>query len=96
MHPSARRLVRIIPRSRLPTVDPNTPWKSKVEIIPSLPPTTKAEDKPTLMDALQRRKEQAGARYPSNIRLEPLVNKRVFKPVAKEHRAVVKDMLKER
>ncbi|KZT27445.1 hypothetical protein NEOLEDRAFT_1060926 [Neolentinus lepideus HHB14362 ss-1] len=89
MYPSSPRLVRVIRRTKIPN-------KTRVGIIPPLLPTTRAENRVTLMDALKQRKEELGAHYPSNIRLEPMLDKRVFKPVAKEHRTALKDMLRER
>jgi len=85
MRPTAARLVRILPRSQVPP-------RARIIAEPIVPETQKT----TFMDFLMKRKEEAGASYPANIRLEPPLSKRVFKHVGKDTREELQALLKER
>ncbi|KDQ60611.1 hypothetical protein JAAARDRAFT_31570 [Jaapia argillacea MUCL 33604] len=85
MHPSARRLVRILPRS---VVAP-----SKVRVAPAPAPSRK--ETITLIDILQQRKTHAGDDFPQNLRIEPVITKSTFKEVPKDVRRDLKHLVKE-
>ena len=51
---------------------------------------------PTLIDILMKRKEELGADYPPNIRIEPVLAKETFKGVPPEAREELKELLRER
>ena len=85
MRPSAVRLARIIPRAQLP---------SNLNVI--TPVRQEALKQNRLMEELLRRKQEAGAAYPPNIRLEPTVSKVAYKRIRKETREELKDLVRER
>jgi hypothetical protein len=87
MQPTTSRLVRIIPRAQLP---PSLQISDRV-----VPALTRQPKRVTLIEKLRQRKEEEGARWPSNIRLEPELGKRTFKGVRDEYREQLKKMMKE-
>lgn len=85
MHPTLARLVRVVPRS---TVDP--------ALRPVPVPVRSDVVRPSLIEALQKTKEEAGADYPSNIRIEALQAKTVLRGLPRDARKSLAAMLKER
>ncbi|KAF9452847.1 hypothetical protein P691DRAFT_149678 [Macrolepiota fuliginosa MF-IS2] len=88
MRPSVVRLVRIIPRKAL---DP-----AAAKVVNAPPPQIQEIQQPTVLDLLRKQRETAGAEWPANIRIEPVVKKEAFKPVQAEVRTQLKKLLKER
>lgn len=89
MRPSVPRLVRILPRH---AVDKSGP-------IPALLVSglhRSDAKKPTLIELLQKRQQEAGADFPSNIRIEPIVPKQAFKNISPEVRTSLKRLMKEK
>ncbi len=84
MRPTLVRLVRILPRSQ---VDP--------ALRPVPPPIRSDVPRPSLIEVLQKRKEDAGADYPSNIRIEGLEAKTALRGLPREARKSLAAMLKE-
>lgn len=91
MRPTLPRLVRVIPRSQLASEN-----SSAAVIQPLRPPKRSDIEKPTLIDELLKRKAQMGDKYPSNIRIEPMLPKSTFKGVPAETRDELRELLKER
>ncbi|KAK0210453.1 hypothetical protein DFS33DRAFT_1293251 [Desarmillaria ectypa] len=87
MHPSAARLIRLVPRSSVQLTQRVVP--SSAERPPEVKP-------PTVLDILLERKEKAGDNWPSNIRIEPPVTKTALKDVQSGVRTQLKKLLKER
>ncbi|KAF5324796.1 hypothetical protein D9611_004494 [Ephemerocybe angulata] len=87
MRPTLTRLVRIIPRDALKV--------SERKILPRPTSQQVEHDKPTTMDILFQQQEQAGERWPSNIRLERAVRKKELAEVRPEFRVPIKKLLKE-
>lgn len=88
MRPSAAQLVRIIPRKAL---DP-----AMVKVVHAPPPQIQELQQPTLLDLLHKQRIKAGADWPANIRVEPVIKKAAFKPVHADVRTQLKKLLKER
>ncbi|KAJ3572807.1 hypothetical protein NP233_g2843 [Leucocoprinus birnbaumii] len=88
MKASAIRLVRIIPRKAL---DP-----AAVKVVDAPAPQTQDLRQPTVLQLLQQQREAAGAEWPKNIRIEPVVKKGEYRPVQAEVRTQLKKMLRER
>ncbi|TFK81694.1 hypothetical protein K466DRAFT_329133 [Polyporus arcularius HHB13444] len=84
MRPTLVRLVRILPRSQ---VDP--------ALRPVPQPIRSDVPRPSLIEVLQKRKEDAGADYPSNIRIESLEAKTALRGLPREARKSLAAMLKE-
>ncbi|KAI0721611.1 hypothetical protein C8T65DRAFT_201165 [Cerioporus squamosus] len=84
MRPTLVRLVRVLPRSQ---VDPS--------LRPVPPPVRSDVPQPSLIEVLQKRKEDAGADYPSNIRIEGLEAKTALRGLPREARKSLAAMLKE-
>lgn len=85
MRPSAVRLARIIPRTQLP------PHATVIT-----PVKQEAPKQNKLLEELQQRKLVAGAAYPSNVRLEPVVHKAAYKRLTKQTREELKSFVRER
>ncbi|KAJ7594877.1 hypothetical protein C8J56DRAFT_450916 [Mycena floridula] len=81
----AARLMHVIPRSAL-KVDQS-------KIIPSLKPWKASEATPTVHSILVERREKAGADWPINLRIEPVLNKKSFATVAKPERTKLKKVV---
>lgn len=88
MRPSLPRLVRVIPRSKLATQH-----ASVVRILPE--PVRSDVERPTLIQILQKRKVEAGDDYPTNIRIEPVLKKEIFKGIPNNIREELRGMVKE-
>ncbi|EAU88391.1 hypothetical protein CC1G_05157 [Coprinopsis cinerea okayama7 len=87
MRPTVARLVRVLPRSAVQLPESR--------IIPRPTPQYEELKKPTVLQLLEKQREEAGENWPSNIRIEPVIKKQVFKPVKPELRKTLKKMLKE-
>lgn len=88
MKASAVRLMRIIPRKVL---DP-----ASVKVLDAPPPQIQELHQPTVLELLHQQREKAGADWPANIRIEPVVKKEALRPVQAEMRTQLKKLLKER
>jgi len=88
MRPSIPRLVRIIPRKAL-QID-----ERKILLPPA--PQTQELSRPTLIDILQKQRDEAGDAWPMNIRIEPVIQKEAFKRVQADVRVRLRKLLKER
>ncbi|TFK42770.1 hypothetical protein BDQ12DRAFT_292334 [Crucibulum laeve] len=86
MRPSITRLVRIIPRSAL-KID-------QARVFPAPAPQPLEMFKPTVIDLLLRQKEES-LNWPANIRIEPVVKKKIFARVDASLRTRMKRLLKE-
>ena len=84
MRPTLVRLVRVIPRSQ---VDP--------ALRPIPEPIRSDVPRPSLIEILQKRKEEAGADYPPNIRIEALEAKTALRGLPRDARKTIATMLKE-
>lgn len=84
MRPTLVRLVRVVPRSK---VDP------ALRPIPA--PIRSDVVRPSLIELLQKRKEEAGADYPSNVRIEALEAKTALRGLPRDARKNLAAMLKE-
>ncbi|KAI0336365.1 hypothetical protein GY45DRAFT_393216 [Cubamyces sp. BRFM 1775] len=84
MRPTLARLVRVLPRSQ---VDP--------ALRPVPAPIRSDTPKASLIEILQKRQEEAGADYPSNIRIEALEAKTALRGLPREARKTLAAMLKE-
>ncbi|KAI0374725.1 hypothetical protein BV20DRAFT_1032808 [Pilatotrama ljubarskyi] len=84
MHPTLARLVRVLPRSQ---VDP--------ALRPVPAPARSDIHRPSLIEVLQKRQEEAGADYPSNIRIESLEAKTALRGLPRDARKKLAEMLKE-
>ncbi|KAH9854068.1 hypothetical protein C2E23DRAFT_819430 [Lenzites betulinus] len=84
MHPTLARLVRILPRTQVdPALRPlPAPVRSD---LPSL----------SLIEVLQKRREEAGADYPANIRIESLEAKTALRGLPRDARKKLAHMLRE-
>jgi len=91
MRPSIPRLVRIIPRSQLKAELPSV---ASARLVPT--PHRSDARLPTLIELMQKRKEQAGDEFPLNIRIEPVLSKKTLRNVAPEIRQELKELLRER
>ncbi|KAI0080594.1 hypothetical protein K474DRAFT_1657747 [Panus rudis PR-1116 ss-1] len=89
MRPSAPRLVRVLRKSAL---------QGNPAVLRRIVPEPVRSDvrQPTLIEILQQRQLQAGAEYPKNIRIEPVVTKATFRDVAPDIREELKKLTKER
>ncbi|CAL1704263.1 unnamed protein product [Somion occarium] len=88
MRPSAPRLVRVLRRTQLQ----GTPAIRR--LVPE--PVHQNARPPVLIEVLRQRQVQAGANYPSNIRIEPIITKRTFRNVPAEARDQLRRLIKER
>ena len=88
MRPSLPRLVRVIPRTQL--------QPEELRKLPIPEPVRSDVRRLTLIELLQKRKEEAGSDFPSNIRIEPVLTKKSFDGMKKEHIVELKSLLKER
>ncbi|KAF9531756.1 hypothetical protein CPB83DRAFT_84793 [Crepidotus variabilis] len=88
MHATARRLVRVVPRNVLNVAEEQIYHRPRPQI----------EDirQPTVIDMLEQKKVEAGAAWPTNIRIERQLTKDVFKDVVPDVRSLLKKMTKER
>ena len=85
------RLVRVITRSQL------TAENALANVLRPLPVPLGADHvKSSLIESLLERKASMEDDYPSNIRIEPVVNKATFEGVSAETRQELKELLKER
>ncbi|KAI0637128.1 hypothetical protein C8Q77DRAFT_549589 [Trametes polyzona] len=85
MHPTLARLVRVLPRSQVdPALRPL-----------AAPARSDVLTRPSLIEILQKRKEEAGADYPSNIRIESLEAKTALRGLPRDARRKLAQMLKE-
>jgi hypothetical protein len=91
MRPSLSRLVRVLPRSAIPVREHGHPPLRVYEEIPK-----DARKQPSLLEILLKEKEAAGANYPPNIRIEPVVSKKTFAGVKRGFVAPLKEILRER
>jgi hypothetical protein len=87
MRPSIPRLIRIIPKTSLPS--------QKVKVVPELPSYEQAKKTP-LIEILLKRKDEAGDNWPPNLRIEPPLSREKFKQVHHDVRVVLKDLLTEK
>ena len=88
MRPSASRLVRVIPRSGI---------TSEAALRRTLPePKRSGMDPPSLIQVLLKRKEELGAAYPANIRIEPPMPRKTLQHVPPDIRHALMDLTKER
>lgn len=87
MRPSPSCLVRIISRKALQI--------NERQLIPQPKSQTQELQKPSFIDTLIRQRQMAGASWPQNIRLEPVVKKEVLAPVHADFRSRLKKLLKE-
>lgn len=83
MKPSIGRLFQLVPRKDIP----------KHCILPALRPYEPKKDQITVHDILLERKEKAGTAWPSNIRVEPPLTKKVLEPVDKRVRGLLKRLI---
>ncbi|KAG9318134.1 hypothetical protein JVU11DRAFT_202 [Chiua virens] len=63
------------------------------------PPLTKTQEKALkepLIKLMQKRQEEAGASWPRNLRIEPVISKRKIGNAPKSLRSTLKNMLTER
>lgn len=89
MRPSLPRLVRILPRNSLAS--------EGIAYATPIPEPTRSDIKPTsLIQVLLRRKTDQGPSYPPNIRIEPVVRKKVLKDVPARVRQELLSVAKER
>jgi len=82
-----RLAARVIPRSELVN-------QKLSKLFPE--PTRVTETKVTTIDLLLKQKSEVGAAYPSNIRMEPQLEKRKLASISPEIRQELKEYLKER
>ncbi|KAI0747964.1 hypothetical protein C8Q80DRAFT_705893 [Daedaleopsis nitida] len=84
MRPTLARLVRVVPRSKVnPALRP----------IPE--PVRSDVPRPSLIEVLQKRQQDAGADFPSNIRIEALEARTALRGLPREARKTMAAMLKE-
>jgi len=91
MRPSIPRLVRVLPRSAVAVREHGHPLPRVYEELPK-----ESRKQPTLLEILLKEKEAAGANYPPNIRIEPLMSKKTFAGVKREFVAPLKAISRER
>lgn len=84
MYPTLARLVRVLPRSQ---VDP--------ALRPVPVPVRSDVPKQSLIEILQKRKEEAGEAYPANIRIESLEAKTALRGLPRDARRKLVEMLRE-
>jgi hypothetical protein len=92
MRPSLPRLVRVLPRSAIPVREHG--HLPPARVYEELPKGSSRQ--PSLLEILLKEKEAAGANYPPNIRIEPVVSKKTFAGVKREFVAPLKAVLRER
>ncbi|KAI9064266.1 hypothetical protein FKP32DRAFT_615855 [Trametes sanguinea] len=85
MQPTLARLVRVLPRSQ---VDP---------ALRPVPAPARADEirRPSLIEVLLKRKEEAGDNFPSNLRIEALEAKSALRGLPRDARKTLAAMLKE-
>jgi len=91
MRPSLPRLVRLLPRSAIALPEHSHPVPRIYEELPK-----ESRRQPSLLEILLKEKEVAGPNYPPNIRIEPVVSKKIFAGVKREFVAPLKAILRER
>ncbi|TCD65414.1 hypothetical protein EIP91_002713 [Steccherinum ochraceum] len=91
MRSTLPRFVRIIPRSQLKT---EVPSGTVPRIVPQ--PHRSDTKPPSLIELMQKRKEEAGTSFPANIRIEPVLSKKVLRNVSPEIRDELRELLRER
>lgn len=84
MRPTLARLVRVLPRSQ---VDP--------ALRPLPEPVRSDIPRLSLIEVLQKRKEEAGADYPPNIRIEAREAKTALRGLPRDARKSLANMMKE-
>ncbi|KAG8217200.1 hypothetical protein J3R82DRAFT_5283 [Butyriboletus roseoflavus] len=80
-------LARVVPKSSL----------NPIRVRP--PPLTKKQEralKEPLIKLMQKRQEEAGASWPQNLRIEPVISRRKIGNAPKSLRSTLKKMLTER
>jgi hypothetical protein len=91
MRATLPRLIRVVTRSQLKAEYPGS------TVVRALPKPVRSDGKqPTLIDSLLKRKQDMGAAYPPNIRIEPVLTKQTFEGLPVEAREELKELLKER
>ena len=89
MRATLPRLVRVIPKSQL--VEQGIPLRR------ALPEPVRSDVKqPSLLEVLLKRKEDAGAAYPSNIRIEPELKMAHYRRMRKETGMQLKELAREK
>ncbi|KAA1474846.1 hypothetical protein DENSPDRAFT_841493 [Dentipellis sp. KUC8613] len=89
MRPSFPRLLRIVSRSAV-----TSQTVRRVKIYEEIPKELRVRS--TLLEVLQKRRDDAGADYPPNIRIEPMVSKQTFSGVKPDAREPLRNVLRER
>ncbi len=84
MRPTLARLVRVVPRSKVAPALRPIPIPVRSDVARS-----------SLIEVLQKRKEEAGADYPPNIRIEALEAKTALRGLPRDARQSLAAMLKE-
>lgn len=89
MRPTLPRLVRVLHKSQL--VEQGIPLKR------AIPEPVRSDVKqPTLIQVLLNRKNEAGADYPSNIRIEPELKMAHYRRMPKEAGMQLKELAREK
>ena len=89
MRATLPRLVRVIPKSQL--VEQGIPLRR------AIPEPVRSDVKqPSLLEVLLKRKEDAGAAYPSNIRIEPELKMAHYRLMPKETGMQLKELAREK
>ena len=88
MHPTATRLVRVVPRNLLNVAEEKILARPKHQ--------AQQRIQPTLIDIMMKQKETAGESWPANLRLERQLKREMFTGVTPSLRSVLKKMTKER
>ncbi|KAJ7043252.1 hypothetical protein C8F04DRAFT_35490 [Mycena alexandri] len=87
--PSADRILslpRFVSRAKV---------EERTSILPAPVPRNHEIKPPTLIEMLAARKLAAGAQWPPNIRIEPVISRATWAPVRKGIRSKLKKMLRE-
>ncbi|EKM55639.1 uncharacterized protein PHACADRAFT_256404 [Phanerochaete carnosa HHB-10118-sp] len=90
MRATIPRLIRVVPRSKLATE------YASASLVRPLPEPAPSVKQPILIEVLLKRKAEMGAKYPSNIRIEPVLTKKAYEGVPADTREELKELLKER
>ena len=90
MRPSLPVLVRVLTRSELKL-------ETQAAIVPRplKGPIRSDKKRPTLIQTLKAEKEKNGKRYPSNVRIEPVLQRHLLAKVEPEARKQLLSMLRE-
>ncbi|KIP09256.1 hypothetical protein PHLGIDRAFT_338585 [Phlebiopsis gigantea 11061_1 CR5-6] len=90
MRATVPRLVRVVTRSQLSEIPSRT-------VVQPLQPQQRSDiAQPSLIETLLKRKASLGDKYPSNIRIEPVLTRDTFKDVPTGTIKELKELLKER